>query len=141
MKNKVKYLNGSVQAVSYGLRFRSNRLKHSVKRFDRFGLATLVVIATEVLQKLKLRYLRGIVLHFRVNPAFSFHNFCSLFLLHSHTCSIMWSRTTYVSMFERFIDYLHTTHLGVEINFMPKEHHPSGTRGSSLASKGQYCFS
>ena len=41
MKNKVKYLNGSVQAVFYGLRFRSNRLKHSVKRFDRFGLATL----------------------------------------------------------------------------------------------------
>ena len=42
MKNKVKYLNGSVQAAFYGLRFRSNRLKHSVKRFDRFGLATLV---------------------------------------------------------------------------------------------------
>ena len=41
MKNKVKYLNGSVQAAFYGLRFRSNRLKHSVKRFDRFGLATL----------------------------------------------------------------------------------------------------
>ena len=42
MKNKVKYLNGSVQAVFYGLQFRSNRLKHSVKRFGRFGLATLV---------------------------------------------------------------------------------------------------
>ena len=103
----------------------STKKLHTSRRDDNF--------TTEVLQKLKLRYLLGIVLHFSVNPAFSFHNFCSHFLLHSHTCSIMWSRTTYVSMFERFIDYLHTTHLGVEINFMPKEHHPSGTRGSSLS--------
>ena len=41
MKNKVKYENGLVQAVFYGLRFWSNQLKHLVKRFDRFGLATL----------------------------------------------------------------------------------------------------
>ena len=34
-------LNGSVQDVFCSLRFRSNRFKHSVKRFDRFGLTTL----------------------------------------------------------------------------------------------------
>ena len=59
MKNKVKYLNGSVQAVFYGLRFRSNRLKHSVKRFDRFGLATLVLIqcrqSHQKLQEIKVK--------------------------------------------------------------------------------------
>ena len=36
------FLIGSVQEVFCGLRFRSNRFKHLVKRFDRFGLATLV---------------------------------------------------------------------------------------------------
>ena len=53
IKNKVQksnFLIGSVQEVFCGLRFRSNRFKHSVKRFDRFGLATLtgmvVIIST-----------------------------------------------------------------------------------------------
>ena len=52
MKNKVKYLNGSVQAVFYGLRFRSNRFKHSVKRFGWFGLTTLV-LSSEIVSKAK----------------------------------------------------------------------------------------
>ena len=45
IKNKVQKSNfriGSVQGVFYGLRFRSNRFKHSVKRFGRSGLTTLV---------------------------------------------------------------------------------------------------
>ena len=39
---KAIFLIGSVQEVFCSLRFRSNRFKHSVKRFDRFGLATLL---------------------------------------------------------------------------------------------------
>ena len=36
------FLNGSVQVNFCGLQFRLNQFKHSVKRFDRFGLDTLV---------------------------------------------------------------------------------------------------
>ena len=39
---KCNFLNGLVQVNFYGLRFRLNRFKHSVKRFGRFGLDTLV---------------------------------------------------------------------------------------------------
>ena len=42
---KLQYLvNGLRFGFYYGLRFRSNRFKHSVKRFGRFGLDTLVDI-------------------------------------------------------------------------------------------------
>ena len=50
-KIKVKCLIGSVQTVFYGLRFRSNRFKHSVKRFGRFGLTTLLLIFNVLLVK------------------------------------------------------------------------------------------
>ena len=46
------FLIGSVQEVFCRLRFQSNRFKHLVKRFDRFGLTTLVGIKIKV-QKLK----------------------------------------------------------------------------------------
>ena len=39
---KLRFLNGSVWVNFCGLRFRLNRFKHSVKRFDRFGLDTLL---------------------------------------------------------------------------------------------------
>ena len=41
MQKTSKILIGSVQVTFCGSRFRSNRFKHSVKRFDRFGLDTL----------------------------------------------------------------------------------------------------
>ena len=39
-----KMINGSVQVDFCGLRFWSNRLEHSVKRFARVGLDTLLPI-------------------------------------------------------------------------------------------------
>ena len=42
MQKTSKILIGSVQVTFCGLRFRSNRFKHSVKRFGRFGLDTLL---------------------------------------------------------------------------------------------------
>ena len=47
---KLKYLvNGLRFGFYYGLRFRLNRFKHSVKRFGRFGLDTLILTHLEAL--------------------------------------------------------------------------------------------
>ena len=42
MQKISKIIIGLVQVTFCGLRFWSNRFKHSVKRFGRFGLDTLV---------------------------------------------------------------------------------------------------
>ena len=42
IENLQYLVNGLRFGFYYGLRFRLNRFKHSVKRFDRFGLDTLV---------------------------------------------------------------------------------------------------
>ena len=52
---KLQYLvNGLRFGFYYGLRFRSNRFKHSVKRFGRFGLDTLDYTSNTVHFLLKL---------------------------------------------------------------------------------------
>ena len=56
----------------------------STKKLQLHQADVVIALQRKSLQKLKSYYLLGIVLRFRVNPAFSFHNFCSHFLLHSH---------------------------------------------------------
>ena len=59
---KFQYLvNGLRFGFYYGLRFRSNRFKHSVKRFDRFGLDTLQYGIFVTSNMLKIEFTQNLI--------------------------------------------------------------------------------